>query len=516
MKKYCVYVMAILLCRCMAVNAQDMMIFPAMSPGTQTQGYASTTTQDTVPKQLSETDLNKITDIRSQFEKQNSYYSRPAVPSSNLLRFLQKDKLEMSEEFMNLLKQASDASTMIDDHLTLQDTTIVNPLFLPLIFRGNILPDQMPFDKYLQVSPIPTYTEPIPVDSIFKKEQAQLAFEQSMFAYMRYNYPEYYRYSEREMPQDMIESAEIKKDLFDNLPVLIESTEATGFDDVEAPPKFIPERQYWQSGFESVIQFSQNYISPNWYKGGTGNLNLFTRNYIRYDYKKDKIQLTNEMELKISVYTAPKDTLRDYKMGDDLLRFHSNFGYQAFNKWYYTLDGELKTQLFKNYKENTNDLQTALFSPFSINLGLGMKYDLDKKFKDKHKNLKLSTNLAPISYTFMYNYNDKVNLERFGFKKKPDSNMYENTLSQFGSTIRANLAINFNRNVSWESRLYYFTNYHRVEAEFENTLRLAISRFFSTRIYIHLRYDDGVAKNADFDSYFQVNELLSFGFNYKW
>ena len=31
-----------------------------------------------------------------------------------------------------------------------------------------------------------------------------------------------------------------------------------------------------------------------------------------------------------------------------------------------------------------------------------------------------------------------------------------------------------------------------------------------------MRYDDGVAKSEDFNSYLQINELLSFGFNYKW
>jgi len=38
---------------------------------------------------------------------------------------------------------------------------------------------------------------------------------------------------------------------------------------------------------------------------------------------------------------------------------------------------------------------------------------------------------------------------------------------------------------------------------------------FSTRIYLNLQYDNGVTKNEDFNSYFQINELLSFGFNYK-
>ena len=78
------------------------------------------------------------------------------------------------------------------------------------------------------------------------------------------------------------------------------------------------------------------------------------------------------------------------------------------------------------------------------------------------------------------------------------------------------MTFNINRNVSWTSRFYYFTDYHRITGELENTFNLQISRFFSTRINLHLRYDDGVAKNEDFDSYLQINELLSFGFNYKW
>ncbi len=512
MKTYCIYVLCMLLCIVGKVNAQGNMqvILPAVN------NKAVEQVQDTSPA-LTESNLAKVMDLRTQFEKQNRTYSRPVPPTPQLLKFLQKDKLEMSPEVLYWMNYVPDPSTLFGDDVTYKDTVIVNPIFMPLVFRGSLLPAVMPIDTIGRTLPDnnPYQYNPQP-EVIFQDEMKQQQFAQSMYAYMRFNHPTLFRYSERDMPQETIIPVEIRKNLQENMPVIIEKSETVNLNDMDAPPKFIPERQYWQSGFESAIQFSQNYISPNWYKGGTSNLNLYTRNYLRYDYKRDKVQLTNEMEIKINAYTAPKDTLRDYKMGDDLLRFHSNFGYLAFSKWYYTFDAELKTQLFKNYKENTYDLQTALFSPFSVNLGLGMKYDLDKKFKDKYKAFKLSTNIAPFSLTYMYNYNDKVNLSRFGFKKKPDSSLYENSLTQFGSTIRANMTIKFNRNVNWDSRIYYFTNYHRVEAEFENTLTMAISRFFSTRIYVHLRFDDGVTKNADFDSYFQVNELLSFGFNYKW
>jgi hypothetical protein len=208
--------------------------------------------------------------------------------------------------------------------------------------------------------------------------------------------------------------------------------------------------------------------------------------------------------------------LRDYKIGDDLLRFHSNLGYQAFSKWYYTFDVEFKTQLFKNYQENTKVIQASTLSPFNVNIGLGMKYDLNKQFTDKHKKLNLALNLAPLAFTYMHSIKDDIDLGRHGFAKNPETNLYETSLIKTGSTIRMDLTSQFNRNVTLQSRFYYFTSYDRIVGELENTLTMAISRFFSTRIYLYLRYDDGVAKKEDFKSYFQVNELISFGFNYKW
>ncbi|MDH6533927.1 DUF3078 domain-containing protein [Parabacteroides sp. 52] len=516
MKNRHIYIVCMFLCLFGIINAQDVTYQTLSTTHPSTQQMAP----DTIPViQIKEVDLSAISDLRSQFEKQNKTYASPQRPSQALQRFLDKDKLEMSEEAKRLAHATMDSTLLFAPNITYKDTVIASPFLMPLVFKGMQLPENIRFYTPYSFQEKDDLSIPFAVAEIYPEFKRKKEFTDKVFQYIERNRPDLFKYTEKDLPQDKFQPAPIQKDIkeiYENSPIPVQTN--VEINDIQAPPRFL-ERLYWKSAFESAIQFSQNYVSPNWHKGGTSNLNLYTRNYMRYDYKKDKTQLTNEVELKISAYTAPKDTLRNYKMGDDLLRIHSNFGYQAFNKWYYTLDGEIKTQLFNNYKENNRIKLSALLAPVTATFGIGMKYELKKKYKNKHKNLAFSLNMAPFSYTYMYSRikdQKTMDLGRHGFEKDPETGIFKNSLSQFGSNVRADLTINFNRNVSWTSRLSYKTSYERVECEFENTLTMAINRFFSTRIYAHLRYDDGIAKTKDFDNYFQLNELLSFGFNYKW
>jgi hypothetical protein len=493
------------------VGAQDVNIIG----GNQLNKSVQVAAPDTFPLlEIDEVELEKIPDLRTQFEKLNSSYSSPVAPSENLLRFLKKDEVELSPEAQYWVDWVRDPSTVISPWMTFRDTMIVNPLFTPLLFRGGLIPEDFRLSDKDFISKLrPNYSLFKPDTTLFQDEVLKNKLQNMAYDYVRINHPEYFRYSERDLPTDIVQTHIIKKPTYEPELIKIEK-DPNAFSDVDAPVKFIPERRYWTSHFESAIQFAQNYISPNWHKGGVSTLNLTNRQYFVYNYNKDKIQFTNELEWKTNVYTAPKDTLRDYKIGDDVLRLHSNIGYKAFNKWFYTFDATFQTQMFSNFAENTDNKLAGFLSPFSINLGLGMKYDLNKSFANsRHKKLTLSANLAPLSYTFMYSTNKNIDLGRHGFKKIEGTDEYERKLSQFGSTINATMTFQFNRNVSC---FYYFTSYDRMLGEFENRLTMAISRFFSTTISLNLRYDDAVAKKDDFDSYLQINELLSFGFNYKW
>ena len=85
------------------------------------------------------------------------------------------------------------------------------------------------------------------------------------YKYVQNNYPTYFRYSERDLPNEVIKPKFIKKNIYEDLPIKVEAD--ANFEDVDAPARFIPERRYWISAFESVVLFSQNYVSENLYKG---------------------------------------------------------------------------------------------------------------------------------------------------------------------------------------------------------------------------------------------------------
>ena len=485
------------------------------------QNLQTTAAQDSLQEEIkpfNESELDNLPTLQQQLEKLNSTYTLQKTLDDDLLRFLKKDELELSDEVLYWAHLVRDASTLFDSHMTFRDTIIVNPLFMPAVFKGDYLPkdDDLVFYNLDCLKKHTPYDNLYPKDSIFKDELRLWAIEKDARRYVENNFPTYFRYSQRDLPNDVIKQHVIHKDIHEDTPLQVENE--ANFDEVDAPQKFIPERRYWTSHFESSVQFSQNYISSNWHKGGSSTLNLSNRQYFIYNYAKDKVQLTNSLEWKTNAYTAPKDTLRNYKIGDDVLRLHTNLGFRAYSKWFYTFDFTFQTQLFTNYQENTDNKISAFLSPFSVNLGLGMKYDLEKGFAGKkHKRLTLAANLAPLSYTYMYSTRDDINFGKHGFQKDPTTDQYDRSYSKFGSTINATLNFQFNRNVSWYSRFYYFTSYERILGEFENRLTMAISRFFSTTITLNLRYDDAAQKSDDFlKNYLQIKELLSFGFNYKW
>lgn len=268
-------------------------------------------------------------------------------------------------------------------------------------------------------------------------------------------------------------------------------------------------RRHWVKNFAFSVQFSQAYVSPNWYQGGKRNLNV--RGQLFYNVKLNpqfhpNLLFDNTFQYKVGINSAPDDSIHSYNISEDLFQANTTFGIKAHGNWYYSFTGQFKTQLLKSYKANDRRLVSSFMSPGELNAGIGMTYN---KVNAK-KTFSFDLSVAPISYNLKICTNDDIDVTQFDIKKG------HHTKSSYGSTLDANLVWQIFSNITLRSRLFAFTDYDGVQADWENTIELRVNSFISTQIYTHLRFDDKTPyEKGDKWKKLQLKEVFSVGFSYQ-
>lgn len=440
-------------------------------------------------------------------------FNNDTIPTPRILKLPSLTPLdtiyERRENGTLIMDEPADGE-MFMSNMTFRDTIIVNPLYLPMIFNGKILPANI--SLYSEKDENSVYKGVLlPYEKSFAPQIADYDFvSKRRIDYYR-NYPDRIRFSTLffdELPAETKDSEVL--DTFNPFKELI-STETSFSLDAPTVDGARIKRKYWVKSGDHALHFSQTYFSPNWFRGGTGTFTLLNNHTLRLNYHKNRVRFNNTLELRLSTITSPDDTLRRYRIADDLLRYNADFGVDAFGKhWSYSTNVDARTQMFKNHPVNSRDIHSAFLAPAYVSGGIGLKYNLDKRSeKVRHRRVRLSFNFDPASFSYRYVGHKDVDVTRYGIEEGKKSKY------DLGSTVTGNLIYDFNRYINLNTRMRYFTSYHKVEAELENTLNMALTNAFSTRIFLHLRYDDKVPRDPKY-GYLQVSELLSFGLNYKW
>lgn len=269
------------------------------------------------------------------------------------------------------------------------------------------------------------------------------------------------------------------------------------------------DKRHWLHTFDGRLQFSQAYLSPNWYQGGSNNLTMIL--HAAYGVKINqkyhpKVLCEANLSYSLAIHGTPEDSLRNYNISEDLFQFNGKVGYHAYNKWWYSLTGTFKTQFMKNYEVNSPTLRAAFLSPAELNMGVGMTYG----HANASKTFTFDASISPLSWNMKACINPDMNVTDYGIRPG------HKVVHEFGSSGEAKLTWKPAGNISIASRLFVFTDYHYLQGDWENTFSFDINRFLSTQLYVHVRYDSSTPRIADSRWHlWQIKEILSFGFSYK-
>lgn len=392
-----------------------------------------------------------------------------------------------------------------DTTIDVSDMMYNDIFYMPLVFDSYDIQLSEKAGNPL-VDPFPAEGEP---DSFFKRLNKRNYRQRYFMQQVMSKNPGIVRYNMATMPRPPKKfvmnfdpsTAKLTITEFDALPV---NTLKEVVPDAEGPSRI-----NWLHTFDGSLQFSQAYVSPNWYQGGNSNLNMIVNalyNVKLNDKFHKNVIFDTTVSYKLGINNAPEDSIHAYNITEDLFQINTKFGIKAAKRWYYSITGQFKTQLLNSYKTNSHDLVSAFLSPAELNVGVGMTYS----YENERKTVNFSASIAPLSYNLKTCTNPHLNPESFGIEAGKTSK------SEYGSSVEANFHWNIGYNVVYHTRLFAFTDYSYLQADWEHTIDFNINRFMSARIFAHLRYDSQASELPDSKWHrWQVKEIISIGFSYR-
>ncbi len=381
-----------------------------------------------------------------------------------------------------------------------------NFLFLPLVLRKYPFPfdyrkSLLSYTIYIGKNPTTLGNYKMCAPEIEKDMDFLLKMRQNALQYIVVTQPELILYREDELPN----TADVRNALID-----VDYTRNIKFvDDEKMTPRarrnMVIEKAKlgpWTHKANAYLQFSQNYVSQNWHQGGSDNIAILgtLSGKLNYDDKAN-IQWENSAEWRAGFNSIEGDTIRALNTNDDIFRVNSKLGIKAGGAFFYSGLFDFATPLFETYKGvNSTVLKAAFLTPVRLNISAGLDY--------KYKKL-LSVMLSPLSYKYIHLNSSKVDPKLFGIKTG------ENVLSEIGSSLRIQANYAPSREMTFDSKFSFYTNYTKVEIDWEIIGNFQLNRFLSTRIIINPRYDNTVIMTGGEKAKLQFKELLTFGLSYR-
>lgn len=326
----------------------------------------------------------------------------------------------------------------------------------------------------------------------------------------------FHRYDAQYRSQDLPIVSQVKtSDLQQQMSQLLDrdkekETAAATDDDFLLPDDIglrVERPNFWKTSALFTLQFTQNYFSEKWYKGGNNSGTLLSSLTLTANYNdQQRVTWENRLLMRLGFITTPSDTCHQFITNNDKLNLYSKLGVKARKSFYYTFSLEANTQFMPGYRTNDRRTYSDFLAPLDVYASLGVDY----KPTLKNGNT-FSVALLPLSYKLRYIRTDDENVH------KAYNMAGKHSQEDYGSKVELNSKFTLAKNLTWKCRAYYFTSYEYAEAELENVLGYAFSKYLSTELYTLWRFDDNRSHDYYDDNlgYFQFKEYFTFGISYQ-
>lgn len=276
---------------------------------------------------------------------------------------------------------------------------------------------------------------------------------------------------------------------------------------------------YWEKG--GIVTLSGQEVSlDNWAAGGQGALSVGGQINTFFNYHKNNIIWNNNINLAYGV--IKQGSSKYWLKTDDRIQLTSKLGKKAFDKAYYTILGDFKTQFAPGYNNAEQSVKISDFmAPAYALLALGMDFEVDSN---------LSFFISPATARITIVSDDSLaKIGSYGVQAQvidADGNIvtpYKKVREQAGAYFKMQYRRNVMQNVSLGTTLELFSDYfHNPDELYVNWttfLVMKVNKYISATFNTQLIYDPAVKiRQTDGTSVgprVQFKQILGVGFAYK-
>lgn len=452
------------------------------------------------------TQIDSTTLVLEQVKALTDKISEQSLLNAHLVQQVFSDTAVVNKYNRLLDRMVEDYATEIAN-ISAQDSAHVNPLyfrlFAPLTLYKSPVSQVMALETYPEMS----LEDSLRLSAMVSGKDIRLLNELDRVLLSTYlASPALVELTEKALMESQSVSEEALKKSAENVKLDVPSTVTAPV--VEAKSQVVTDMvvqkpNFWVTKGSFSTQMTESYFSPNWYQGGVNNINLLSMLTLEANYdNKRKVQWSNKLDARLGFYQNQGEEVQS---NQDLLRLTSKLNLKAIRNWNYTIEAQGNTQMMNHYSGSGDDkeLQSRFLAPADVSLTIGMD------FKKSFSRGSISIYPGPLSYKMTYVANPALST-KYGLEEG------QRMRSDLGSKLEVNFDYKITENISYKTRFYYFTGrYEYVQMDWENTLNFQVSKYISTKLFFHVRYDDLVEPYEGW-KYFQFKQYLMLGLNYAW